>query len=261
MVERPAESTMALLKSLMLPPSGLVLLILVGLLLRRRWPRLASLCVAAGAGAVFLLSLPAVGTSLLMLHQDYPPIAADGLSAPAGVVDAPKAIVVLGADFDFAAPEYGTPQPTSLTFERLNYAAFLQRRTALPLLVSAGSVVASEEEGAVVMKRALEEMLNISVTFVEKISTNTWENAVYSAEILKGEGIGHVYLVTHAWHMPRAKRAFEHHGITVTPAPTAFATRPGFGLFDWLPNARALRSSYFFFHEALGRIAYRFRES
>lgn len=247
---------MALLKALFLPPVGLLLLVLCGILLRRRWPVLAGGFIAVGLVALFLVSLPAVGTSLLMLHQQYPPLQADRLIADLARPGAPQAIVVLGADFDERAPEYGAPQPTALTFARLRYAAFLQRETALPLLVSAGNEASDSERGGSVMKRSLEEELGATVDFVEQTSTTTAENAVFSAELLQQQGIDRIYLVTHAWHMPRAKAAFERQGFTVTVAPTDFATAPKLLLFEWLPSADGLQSSYYFFHEALGRIAY-----
>ena len=250
---------MALLKALLLPPVGFLVLVLFGVLLRRRWPALAGGCIMVGLVALFLVSLPAVGTSLLMLHQQYPPLQPDQLTTDLASPDAPQVIVVLGADFDEWSPEYGAPQPTALTFARLRYAAFLQGKTGLPLLVSAGNEAGDSERGGSVMKRALEEELGTSVAFVEQASATTAENAVLSAELLRRDGIERIYLVTHAWHMPRAKAAFERQGLTVTPAPTDFATAPSLILFDWLPSPRALRNSYFFFHEALGRIAYALR--
>ena len=250
---------MALLKILFLPPTGLIFLILLGVLLRRRSPRFAKLCLVSGSGLLFLLSLPAVGTSLLMLHQDYAPLSLDDVLRAPRAPGGPQAIAVLGASFLSERPEYGQAQPGALTFPRLRYGAYLQRLTGLPLLVSAGRAGGIEEPGAVIMKRSLEDELSAEVAFVEQTSLNTWENAAYSASMARRAGIEHVFLVTHAWHMPRAKYAFERHGLAVTPAPTAFATPSNFTVFDWLPSPVALRNSYFFFHEALGRIAYRFR--
>ena len=250
---------MPLLKALFLPPVGFLVLVLCGVFLRRHWPVLARVCIASGLIALYLISLPAVGTTLLMLHQDYPPLSPETLHEGLDGPLAPQAIVVISADFDDVRGEYGLAQPSDMTFARLRYAAFLQKRTGLPLLVSAGNVMSENERGATVMKRALEEDLGTPVAFVEQASTTTAENAVFSAELLQREGIDRIYLVTHAWHMPRAKAVFERQGLAVTAAPTDFATAPNLFLFEWLPSARGLQSSYFFFHEALGRIAYDLR--
>jgi len=36
----------------------------------------------------------------------------------------------------------------------------------------------------------------------------TWENAAFTARMLRRENVDKILLVTHAWHMPRAKVAF-----------------------------------------------------
>jgi uncharacterized SAM-binding protein YcdF (DUF218 family) len=52
--------------------------------------------------------------------------------------------------------------------------------------------------------------------------------------------------------MPRARRAFEHAGFAVIPAPTRFATRFELTVVDFLPRAEALLDSSLFFHEIVG---------
>ncbi|MDV7214019.1 YdcF family protein, partial [Azotobacter beijerinckii] len=47
-----------LFKHLLLPPSGLLLLLALGWWLRRRAPRAAGLCFTVGLGGLWLLSLP-----------------------------------------------------------------------------------------------------------------------------------------------------------------------------------------------------------
>jgi uncharacterized SAM-binding protein YcdF (DUF218 family) len=69
--------------------------------------------------------------------------------------------------------------------------------------------------------------------------------------LLKPAGIERVYLVTHAWHMPRARLAFERAGFAVIPAPTGFTTRFELTILDFLPKAEALSDSTRFCHEIL----------
>jgi uncharacterized SAM-binding protein YcdF (DUF218 family) len=73
-----------------------------------------------------------------------------------------------------------------------------------------------------------------------------------SASLLQPAGIQRIYLVTHAWHMRRARLAFEHAGFKVIPAPTGYATRYQLSVLDFLPDARALDNSGLFFREVAG---------
>jgi uncharacterized SAM-binding protein YcdF (DUF218 family) len=102
------------------------------------------------------------------------------------------------------------------------------------------------------MKQVLEQEFNVPVRWAESASSNTRENARLSRQLLKQAGIERVYLVTHAWHMPRAVLAFRAAGFQVIPAPTAYTTRYRIDLLAFVPNAYALRDSRIFMHELIG---------
>jgi uncharacterized SAM-binding protein YcdF (DUF218 family) len=71
---------------------------------------------------------------------------------------------------------------------------------------------------------------------VERRSRNTFENAVYSRELIKPNSNEHWLLVTAALHMPRAIGCFRRVGLRVEAYPTLYTTgnrsylEPGFGL-------------------------------
>ena len=112
------------------------------------------------------------------------------------------------------------------------------------------------------MKEALVDDFRVPVVWTEEHSRTTWENAEYSKAILDREAIGRVYLVTHAWHMPRAVNAFKAVGLDPVPAPTGFASTSSTSearLLLWLPSARALSDSALALHEHLGLLWYRLR--
>jgi uncharacterized SAM-binding protein YcdF (DUF218 family) len=128
-----------------------------------------------------------------------------------------------------------------------------------PILVSGGSVTGLTSPEARLMSAILTKEFHVPVRWVEDRSRDTLGNAVESARILKPLGIRTVYLVTHAWHIRRARLAFESVGFEVVAAPTEFRREEEVGIQDYLPRASALLDSYYFFHEALGYLWYQLR--
>ncbi|MGH8623634.1 MAG: YdcF family protein, partial [Burkholderiales bacterium] len=135
---------------------------------------------------------------------------------------------------------------------RLRYAAHLHRALGKPLLASGGAPEGNSVPEAQLMRHVLQQDFRVPVQWIEEGSRNTFENALMSAAVLNPAGVQRIYLVTHAWHMRRARVAFEHAGFTVIPAPTGFATRFRLTLIDFLPDARALDDSGIFFREGVG---------
>jgi uncharacterized SAM-binding protein YcdF (DUF218 family) len=110
------------------------------------------------------------------------------------------------------------------------------------------------------MRTVLEREFHVRVNWIEVRSRNTAENAIESAAILRQAGIDTVYLVTHAWHMPRARQAFEANGIRVVPAPVApVSAASPFDLSDILPIAKGLATSSYALHEWMGMVWYSLR--
>ena len=169
-----------------------------------------------------------------------------------------QAIVVLGGGTYFNAPEYGGDTVGTRTLVRLRYAAHLHRTLGKPVLVAGGTPEGGPVPEAEIMKRALQRDFNVPTQWVENGSRNTFENALMSRDQLKST-VQQVYLVTDAWHMPRAKLAFEHVGFTVIPAPTGYTRRFELTVLDFLPDAEALSDSSLFFREITGIAWYRLR--
>ena len=130
----------------------------------------------------------------------------------------PAAILVLGAETR-TGPDGADVGP--LTLERLRRAADLQRETGLPLLVTAGVTTRGAPPLAELMRQTLEESFRVPVRWVEPAARNTAENATRSAAILAPEGIASVLLVTHAWHMRRARAEVGRAGLVAWPAAGA----------------------------------------
>ena len=238
-----------LASAFLLPPLNLLMVAGIGLWLWHKRPRLARSLITAAFAALWLLSTPYVADSLLR-HLEGTPV--DRTHEPA------DAIVVLSGGQHYMAPEYGGNTAGKETLERLRYAAMLHRKTDKPILVTGGDPQGIGPE-APLMKAVLEQEFKVPVRWVEDASTNTWENARNSRALLADSGITRIYLVTHAWHMPRALLAFERAGFKVVPAATAWTTQHRTDLLDFLPSAAALLDSRWYLHEVIGMYWYRLK--
>jgi uncharacterized SAM-binding protein YcdF (DUF218 family) len=230
--------------ALLMPPGILLVILLLAVALSGRRPRLARGLSLLAVAAFYALSIPFVGSELLHLLEPRP---LDPLSERSG-----QAIVVLGGGTYNAAPEYGSDTVNSATLVRLRYGAKLHRTLKKPVLVAGGSHRGGSSPEARSMRQVLQDEFRVPVQWIEERSSNTLENARGSFHELNGAGIKRIYLVTHAWHMPRARYAFESMGFTVIPAPTGYTTRLPATALDFIPNAQALLNSSWFFHEVIG---------
>lgn len=241
-----------MLITLAMPPTGFVVLIVVGLLLPRRWQHFGRRLTWTSLIALILLGMPIVSHSMLRALEA-------GLSTTPPTDHPPQAIIVLGGEIIRTSEEKLGVRPGLLTLDRLRTAAALQRRTGLPILVTGGPTQPSTPAVGLVMEQSLREDFRTPARWVEAKAIDTWENARFSADILRGEGIVSVYVVTHAWHMRRTLLAFQGTNLTVTAAPTSPDGTLGPDLFDFLPRASAWQTGYFALHEWIGYVWYTLR--
>jgi len=232
-------------------PVFLVLLILVvGLFVGMHNRVLGSGIVLLGAITLYLLATPFVADRLYRFTQT------DWTTEP--TAGDTGAIVVLPAGIISGAPEYGGDTVDGLSLQRVRYAAKLQRATGLPIMVTGGLPKKSTISTGDALRQVLVDEFGVTVAWVENAARNTEQHAVNCAAILRKQEIASILLVTHAAHMPRAQKAFERAGLTVTPAPTVFAeTYLPFSGRHLLPGTRALFKSWYALHEIVGGIWYR----
>ena len=236
---------------LLIPPGCLLLLAGIGGFVARRRPRLGKTLIWLALLALYVLSTQYVSERMIKTLESAPgrPLADTGA----------QAIVVLGGGTYFAAPEYGTDTVRPEVLARLRYAAHLYRATRKPILVTGGTPQGNPIAEATLMKTLLNLDFHVPVMWVEAKSDNTGENARFSYQLLSAAGIHRIWLVTHAWHMPRARMSFENAGFSVVPAPMEFATSYKLTVLSFLPDAVALRDSSRFFHEIIGIAWYRLK--
>jgi uncharacterized SAM-binding protein YcdF (DUF218 family) len=235
----------------LLPPLSLLLLLALGIVLLNRRHKLAKALIFAVFGLLWVASTPYFAEEALhLLEAQTSPLDIRGQNA--------DAIVILGGGTYFHAPEYaGQDTIGDAALVRLRYGAKLQRETGKPILVTGGKPLGNSGSEAQQMRLSLEQDFRVPVHWTEDESDNTFENAHHSFHILQQAGIRKIYLVTHAWHMPRAAEVFRRAGFEVIEAPTAFTTRYRTDLLTFLPQAGSLYGSRIFMHEVIGLLWYR----
>ena len=250
-MESPVASFLAY--SFLMPPTVFIVTVFAGIVLTafaktRRWGIAIGL---VSVGALYVFATPLVSLMLLRVVEHEvratPPDAA-----------AAQAIVVLSGDIHHGNGGNVPDTVGRLTLERLDRAAELYRRDKLPILVTGGPVGDSRESMAALMAHTLTDDFGVPVAWREERSQTTFENAEFSAQILRAQHIHTVLVVTQPWHMPRALWAFARAKIDAIPASTerTYIKTP-IDAAMLLPQSTALTDSFYALHEILGLIYYR----
>jgi uncharacterized SAM-binding protein YcdF (DUF218 family) len=245
------------IEAFILPPGGLLALAVLGLLAwRTRIGRFATFLAVLG---LYLLGTPQVAALLMR------PLQIETAKTPEEIrASGAQAIVVTLAGRIRPAREFGAAETLSpLSMQRLRYGAWLARRTGLPIAVTGGALEDEATPLALLAAQALESEYGLQPLVAEAASNTTWENGWFTARLLEQYDVRRVALVTHAFHMERARHSFEAAGLTVVAAPTGFYdddTDNGRTLLgDWLPSGTAMAMSTMALHELTGNLWYRLR--
>jgi uncharacterized SAM-binding protein YcdF (DUF218 family) len=238
--------------SSLIPPNLFILLAMIGVLIAWRRKPVGLAVATAAIGLLYLAAMPVTAGLLIRWAEtiafDEPTLASD---------QPPGAIIVLSADARRSGIP-GVPDTVGqLTLERLAEAAQQRRRLGLPILVSGGGPPGASV--AALMSRVLQEDFRVPVQWREERSHNTFENALYSAEILRDAGIHAALVIAHSWDMARALRSFRAVGYPVVPSPTPASGSPPLSVAAFLPQVPALLRSYYALHELIGLAWYRVR--
>ncbi|REC96640.1 YdcF family protein [Kushneria indalinina] len=241
---------LTLLKMYLLPPGIIIVALLFALVIvwrrRRRWGQRLGIAVVL----IFWALSTSRGATLLMDPlESAVPIATQAQWEQA------QAIVILSGGRLFGQSQLdGHDDVTPMAMQRLADGARIKRETDLPVLIAGGGGRrgTSHLPEADLMAFRFENSFGLPVQWREIQSHNTEQNALYSGRILRDENIDTIILVTSAWHMPRAQRAFKNEGLNVLAAPTGFTARAGFGPRSFSPDMTALGNSYWALHEYVG---------
>lgn len=229
----------SLARNLILPPTGPLILAVIGLLLVPRRRRLGGALVVTAVALLWLCATPVVADVLMRMAERYPPLDS---SKPVNA----QAVVILGGGGVRNAPEFGGPAVEGAALSRVLYGAFVARRTELPIALSGAP------EEAVAMSATLRRDLGISARWIEGQSGDTFENARFSARLLLPAGIHRIILVTDASHEWRAAHEFMAAGFDVIPAPVGGAAPRARGVIGYIPDPEGMKRSYSAVYELIG---------
>ncbi|MBI1867611.1 MAG: YdcF family protein [Methylocystis sp.] len=210
---------------------------------------------ALGAFALLIMSFSPLGYFIAMpLENRFPP-APDDIGPPDG-------IVVLGGSIDEDLSMLRGRTTFNDAAERLTAAVALARRFPVARLVFTGGAAKlggssfSEAEAA---GRFWRDMgIGRERIICEARSRNTWENALFTRDLVKPQPGERWLLVTSAMHMPRSIGIFRQVGFPVIAYPVDYHT--GGRWFEWsLPRKApdALKIVDLAAHEWFGLLAYR----
>ena len=224
------------LSSWLLPPTSLIVLTLIGVLMLKRRRRTGFALIVGSQVLLFALSMPVVANALVRTLE--PP--------PASIEDVKRAqaIVVLGGGRNRGAPEWNGETVNALTLQRVRYGARLARDSGLPLYVTGGKPDGGGFAEGTLMRDLITREFNVAVKWADVLANTTRDNAKMAAQDLTPLGITRVTLVTDAVHMPRATRVFERNGLSVVPAPTGYTGQRPFAMYQLVPGPSALRESH-----------------
>ena len=165
-------------------------------------------------------------------------------------------IIMLGGGATLDTPNLsGRGHLSGPAANRLLTCIQLYHKLKVPIIVSGGMVYKTAGREADIARRILLDAgIPPDKILVENKSRNTIENARYVKKILDRHGCHDPILVTSAFHMDRAIRAFTKVRVGVAPYPTDYRTNVS-GRFSWrmlLPSAVAMNDVSLAVKEYLG---------
>jgi uncharacterized SAM-binding protein YcdF (DUF218 family) len=170
-------------------------------------------------------------------------------------------IVIIGGDEQTSVTE-ARGIPTAQDSMR-RYVTFLDMARRYPdskLVFAGGSAALMPKAHILDAEVARQIMADMGVPtdrmIFEKASRNTYENAVFSADIVRPEPAQKWLLVTSAWHMPRALGCFRKAGWNISPVPTGFMTTGHYRLYLSFRFDEQMHMLTMAVHEYVGLVSY-----
>ncbi len=215
------------------PLNAICLLAASGLIFRMKWPKAGTKMVVVAVCLLLICGMLPVGPVLMVwLERQYP-----ATEAPTNV----DGIIVLGGAFESNLSRKSEKLSANSDIGRIFCAVELTKINPSARLAFTGG------SGDILNPETLEgqdirQFINLidfkhrNILFEEK-SRNTFENAVYSKEMLNPQNDENWVLVTSAYHMPRSVSVFQKLDWNVTAYSCGHKTTGKYGeIFTQLPS-------------------------
>ena len=175
---------------LLLPPFDLIILFFIAGVLQYFRHKAAKPVFIAAFSLFYLFSTPLFSHLLMSSLERYPPLTAAQIKNNDRDV-----IIVLGAGKEKAKEFNRDESVTPFALLRLRYAAYLHKKTGLPVIVTGGSAEVGKTPEAPLMADVLENEFGVPNVIREGKSRITAQNALFSAKIMKARGFHKAFIV------------------------------------------------------------------
>lgn len=219
--------------TLVQPLNALCLLAVMGFLWRFFWPRAGQRMMNIALAMILLFGILPIGPlALAWMERQYP--------APAALPEKIDGIIVLGGGFNSYLTKTTGHIVANDNVDRFFCFVDLSRQYPGAKLVFSGG------QGDILNRDAMESQdarlffkmtgMNEGAVLYETRSRNTYENALYTKELVKPREGENWVLVTSAFHMPRSVGVFEQLKWKVIPYPCDPKTDGTYDLTNSLPS-------------------------
>ena len=235
------------------PQIFMELLVVGVILLWTRWNRAGRILTTLMAVVVLVVSITPISIFLARPLEDRFP--------QPDLAVAPTGVIVLGGAMDEGVTRARNMPTLNDAAERLTEpVGLLQRFPNVRLVFSGGSAKLSPDDWTEAdVARMLWRQLGVPddrMSFEDK-SRDTWQNAVFTKELVQPKPGERWLLVTSAMHMPRSVGIFRKIGFDVIPYPVDYQTGSVRGDFaGFRKPADAVRILQSASHEWIGLVSY-----
>lgn len=238
-----------------MPSNVIGLILFAGIMMSRHFKRVSQNLLLVGAILFVLTGLSPLGYNLMHYWESLYP-------APMQLPKKVDGVIVLGGSFELDLNSEHNAIMFNDSAERLITFASLSLQYPNAKLVfsgGSGSLTNTDHKEADYARLFLESLnFPIEKVIFEDRSRNTYENVIFSKELVQPNKDEVWLLVTSAFHMPRSIAVFQSHDWTVMPVPVDFRT--GKAYYFWPLKTEIIENMKLFdagIKETLGLITYK----